>query len=77
MASDREEREWSDPANWHGGPLGIYVAPRDPRVWVPKRVMGLGWTLNLAHRAAWGWLAALLVVPAVVLVVSGWLERTR
>ena len=46
MVTEAEEREWRDPRNWRAKWLGVYVAPRDPRVWVPKRRPGLRWTLN-------------------------------
>jgi hypothetical protein len=40
----------SDPANWK---LGIfYFCPSDPRIFVPKRMQGFGWTLNLARPMA-------------------------
>ena len=55
--------EWNRPENWHGGMLGIYHAPRDPRVWVPKRIPAMGWTLNFAHRRAWVWLLIILAIP--------------
>ncbi len=72
MATEAEEREWLDPRNWRARWLGAYVAPRDPRVWVPKRHRGLGWTLNFAHRASWVWLAALLAPAVVVAAASVW-----
>ena len=63
---DEYEAAWADPANWRAG--GVYRAPRDPRVWVPKRNPALGWTLNFARRRAWAWLAALLAGPVAVAV---------
>ena len=39
----------------------FYRNPEDPRLWVEKR-LGVGWTLNYAHRAAW-WVTALLLLP--------------
>ena len=40
----------SDPANWK---LGIfYFCRRDPRILVPKRILGLGWTLNFGRPMA-------------------------
>lgn len=44
----------------------FYLNPDDRRVWVEKR-LGVGWTLNYAHRAAW-WMTALflLAVPAAI-----------
>ncbi|HEY2572591.1 MAG TPA: DUF5808 domain-containing protein [Verrucomicrobiaceae bacterium] len=41
---------WCDPGNWR---LGLfYFCRKDPRVVVPKRMRGLGWTLNLARPLA-------------------------
>jgi uncharacterized membrane protein len=44
----------------------IYVNPEDPRIWVPKRV-GLGWTLNFAHRLSWVMLI-LLLAPVLLII---------
>ena len=44
-------------AHYKGGLF--YVNPDDPRLWVPK-LLGVGWTLNYAHRGAW-WLTLLLL----------------
>ncbi len=48
----------------------FYCNLRDPRVWLPK-LAGIGYTLNFAHRQAWLWLAASLVLPllGVLLVI--------
>jgi uncharacterized membrane protein len=46
---EMNEAEWRDPANWHGGWLGIYKSERDTRSWVPKRRPVMGWTVNMAH----------------------------
>jgi uncharacterized membrane protein len=62
MRTDRYRTEWENPANWRGGLLGLYVAPRDPRTWVHKKY-GYGWTLNFAHRRSWYWLFGLLGLP--------------
>ena len=75
MANEAEDREWQNPQNWRGGWLGIYVAPRDPRVWVPKRRPEFGSTLNFAHRSSWVWLAALLVPALVVASAAIWMTR--
>jgi uncharacterized membrane protein len=63
------QAEWKNPDNWRGGWLGIYVAPRDTRDWVPKRIPWMGWTLNFAHGRSWLWLGALLVGPLIVMLV--------
>jgi serine/threonine protein kinase len=46
-----------DPKNWHL--WFIYFCREDPRIAVPKRIAGLGWTLNFAHPWAVPFLAAL------------------
>lgn len=43
----------------------IYFNPKDPSIWVEKR-FGVGWTVNLAHPAGWGF----FVVIALIVVVS-------
>lgn len=53
---------------WKGGL--IYYNPADPAVWVEKRI-GIGYTLNMARPAAWGFMLAVVLVPlALVLLVS-------
>jgi uncharacterized membrane protein len=73
MTRDEQNRsEWSRPENWRGGWLGVYVAPRDSRIWVPKRAPWIGWTLNFAHRRSWVWLIGLIGLPAVIaMLISG------
>jgi uncharacterized membrane protein len=61
--------EWDDPKNWSDSVIGIYSSKRDTRLWVPKRGVGFGWTLNLGHpRAAW-WLVGIIVAPIVLAAV--------
>ena len=70
MAQDEiNEAEWRSPDNWWGGSLGVYHSARDNRVWVPKPVPGMGWTLNFGRRASWLWLVAILVVPVVLIAL--------
>jgi serine/threonine protein kinase len=38
---------YRDPANWHL--YFLYFCKDDPRIIVPKRISGLGWTINLAN----------------------------
>lgn len=61
-----------DPANWRF--YFIYFCREDPRVIVPKRVGGLGWTLNFARPAAVPLLAGLC---AVVWAVFEILQQSR
>ena len=67
MTSSPHDAEWRNPLNWRGV---FYVAPRDPRLWVPKRPPGIGWTLNFARRASWLVLVLLLGVPLVTALVG-------
>ncbi|MGQ9729804.1 MAG: DUF1648 domain-containing protein [Candidatus Zipacnadales bacterium] len=63
--------ERTTPTNgWIGGL--IYYNKQDPTLWIEKRV-GMGWTLNFAHPAAWAMMTVLLVVPLamVALALSG------
>jgi uncharacterized membrane protein len=50
------------------GPF-FYRNPEDSRLIVPKLV-GIGWTLNFAHRTAWLLLGLVLLPVLVVLVVA-------
>ena len=62
---------WSDRANWTSdGLFGLYRCAADPRAWVPKRV-GIGYTINLAHRQSWFLFGGFLVVAMAPLVVQG------
>jgi hypothetical protein len=47
----------ADPAHWK---LGIfYFCRQDHRIIVPKRIRGLGWTINFARPAAYAWIVFL------------------
>lgn len=64
------EVEWHNPANWSGPRfLGLYFSKRDPRLWVPKRIPLLGWTINLGHPR--GPLCMLSIFGGIVLLVIG------
>jgi hypothetical protein len=48
----------ANPAHWK---LGIfYFCRADQRVLVPKRIQGLGWTINFARPSALLWIAAVI-----------------
>jgi uncharacterized membrane protein len=49
------------------GPF-LYRNPNDPRL-IVKKLVGVGWTFNFAHRTAWLLLGLLLLPALVVLVV--------
>jgi uncharacterized membrane protein len=75
MTHDPHDAEWRDPRNWRA--RIFYVAPRDPRLWVPKRPPGIGWTLNFSRPASWLVLALILGVPLVVALVPALSRRAR
>jgi uncharacterized membrane protein len=50
---------------WRAGGI-VYADASDPSLWVPKRI-GIGWTLNFSHPAAWWVLGLLLVAPFAIL----------
>lgn len=67
------QQEWSNRSNWR---WSLYRSERDSRVWVPKRISALGWTVNFAHRRAGTWLGLfgiVLCLPALlVAIIGGW-----
>ena len=71
------QSEWENPDNWTGPKwLSVYFSKRDSRVWVPKQMPCLGWTINLGRPGGLAWLLAvilglpLLVIGAWVLAIS-------
>ena len=59
------ETEWKDASNWTGPQwLSVYFSKRDSRVWVPKQIPALGWTLNLGQRAGVFWMTAFVFAEA-------------
>ncbi len=58
MEPSERERLHSDPASWK---LGIfYFCREDARIIVPKRIRGLGWTINFARPSAMLWIAVIV-----------------
>ena len=74
MDPDDFERLRQDPSNYTWGVF--YAAPADPRVWVPKR-LGLGYTLNFAHRASWLWMLAILGAAVATATLASVAERFK
>jgi uncharacterized membrane protein len=71
MTAQREdERQRGDASHWRGGWLGFYVNAQDPRLWVPKKRPGIGWTLNLGHRHARVVLALLAALVLAALAAA-------
>jgi uncharacterized membrane protein len=73
------ETEWKDASNWTGPQwLSVYFSKRDSRVWVPKQIPALGWTLNLGKPAGVFWLTALIIgLPLTVLAIFVFAEAGR
>jgi len=68
MAHSAFDRFHANPANWK---LGIfYFCRTDPRIVVPKRIRGLGWTLNLARPLALPFLIYLIAAIHGVLELA-------
>ncbi|HYG25690.1 MAG TPA: DUF5808 domain-containing protein [Caulobacteraceae bacterium] len=69
-----EETEWADPQNWSGRFFAIYFSKRDPRLWVPKRRPGWGWTLNMGHPQAGAWLLGVIVLIPLAVAAAAALD---
>ena len=71
------EAQWADPENWSGPDwAALYCSKEDARVWVPKKMPWMGWTLNLGRPADVCWLIAFLVALSALLIVIGTLLIT-
>jgi uncharacterized membrane protein len=62
--------EHANPANWHGGWVGIYYSKRDSRAFVPKRCAGMGITINFARLPGVLFLVGILAFAGVIIVLS-------
>jgi hypothetical protein len=59
MNQPNYEELHANPAHWK---LGIfYFCREDQRVLVPKRIQGLGWTINFARPSALFWIASVIL----------------
>ena len=65
-----DDAEWHNPANWHGGLLGIYYSKRDSRSFVPKRNPIMGITINFARPLGIAFLVGILAFAAIMIVLS-------
>ena len=64
------QAEWENPANWSGPRwVSLYFSKRDSRVWVPKQIPGLGWTINLGRPGGVAWLVT-VILGLPILIIS-------
>jgi hypothetical protein len=71
MTGEEIEDCWNGP---HNREWGVYYCKADPRVIVPKRWKGMGWTINAARPSAIPvllFMIVLVVVPAKVVRANG------
>jgi uncharacterized membrane protein len=65
--------EWKNPDNWSGG---FYFSKKDSRVWVPKSIPWMGWTLNIGTTAGACWLLGLVIgLPVLVIAIQALAHR--
>lgn len=71
---DIDNAEWHNPANWHGGVLGVYYSRHDSRTIVPKPLHWLGATINFARPGA---IAFVVCVVALGIIPVVFARRSR
>jgi uncharacterized membrane protein len=64
------DKHWNDPKNWGEGLCGWYFCKEDTRLWVPKRIKGLGITVNLGHPKGGKTLIGIFLLPTLFLVLG-------
>ena len=74
MNQDETNRaEWEDENNWSGPDwAAAYFSKKDSRVWVPKKIPWMGWTINIGRDSGVYWLIGFVVgIPIVLLAAVG------
>ena len=68
LKPDKETlRRWhNDPSNWKWGM--IYYNKEDKRLFPPKRIPMMGWTINFANR--WSILAMAVLILAIFVLIK-------
>ena len=61
-APSANDAAWADEGHWNGG---LYFAKEDTRLFVPKKVAWMGWTLNLGHAWAPAVACGIIALPAM------------
>lgn len=64
--------EWEDERNWSGPRwLGVYFSKKDTRTVVPKRIVSMGWTVNLGRPSGVFILVGIIVgIPLLVILAT-------
>lgn len=64
--------EWEDERNWSGPRwLGVYFSKNDTRTVVPKRIEGMGWTINVGRPGGVFALVGVIVgIPLLIILAS-------
>ncbi|MCC6683341.1 MAG: hypothetical protein IT445_20790 [Phycisphaeraceae bacterium] len=63
--------EWADPNNWSGPKwLSVYFSKRDTRIWVPKQIPALGWTINLGRPGGVAWLFTVMFGLPLLMIIA-------
>ena len=69
--SEINQTEWEKIENWGGPKWGaVYFSKKDSRIIVPKRLKGLGWTVNIAHtKGVLLFVGCLFGIPFIVILI--------
>ena len=75
MATD-QERQWSnDPENWKWGIF--YFNKQDKRIFPPKRIPGMGWTINFASPASvLAFIALIVSILLITIYISEYVTKS-
>ena len=65
------QEEWQKEDNWGGPKWGaVYFSKKGKRIFVPKRIRWMGYTVNLAHtQGVLLFVGALFGIPVVVIII--------
>lgn len=71
------QSEWENQQNWSGPVwLGIYFSRIDTRSWVPKRIPGMGWTLNVGRQAGlFRLIGTIIGIPLLIVLIMVFANR--
>lgn len=66
---ETNQNEWDKEENWTADSKywAVYFSHADTRVWVPKRIISMGWTLNLAKPKGVAYFIGLFLLPTLIM----------